>query len=136
MRPDPVPAAALFALVAALLGAVGVGLGAFGAHGLKERLGAAGLETWHTAVTYHLTHTLALLAVAVWLRSATPPSTLPLGIAGWCFAAGVLAFSGSLYVLALGGPRLFGPVTPLGGLFFLIGWVALAWAAVAGSQTS
>jgi len=119
--------------VAALLGAAGVGLGAFGAHGLKAQLGADGLDTWQTAVTYHLIHVLAMLAVGVWLRAAALSGhVLPGGtaLAGWSFAAGVLLFSGSLYLLALGGPRWLGPVTPLGGAAFIFGWLALAWAAV------
>ncbi|MFW6092323.1 MAG: DUF423 domain-containing protein [Pseudomonadota bacterium] len=133
--------AQVFGVVAAIYGASGVALGAFGAHGLESRLGAAGLETWRTAVSYHLFHTLALLAVAVWMRTAgvDGPARGALALAGWCFVAGVLAFSGSLYALALnatapgGGSsvvRLLGPVTPLGGLAFIAGWLALAWAAL------
>lgn len=121
-------AAQLFLFIGALYGASGVALGAFGAHGLRAQLGAAGLETWQTAVTYHLVHALALLAVGLWAR--LQPGALPLSVAGWSFAAGVLMFSGSLYVLALGGSRVFGPVTPLGGLAFLTGWLALAWGAL------
>lgn len=119
--------------VAALLGAAGVGLGAFGAHGLRGQLGAQGLETWQTAVTYHLIHALAVLAVGVWLRvaaTAGPAAPAATAFAGWSFAAGVLLFSGSLYLLALGGPRWLGPVTPLGGVAFILGWLVLAWAAL------
>lgn len=122
-----------FLTIAALYGASGVMLGAFGAHALSARLGG-GLATWQTAVSYHLIHALALLGVGLWLRfamadaAATPH--LALTLAGWSFVAGVLLFSGSLYVLALGGPRIFGPITPLGGIAFMIGWLALAWAAV------
>lgn len=112
--------------IAALLGALGVGLGAFGAHGLKARLGAS-LGTWETGVSYHLTHALALFGVAVLLRVAGDATLLR--SAGWLFAFGVLAFSGSLYLLALGGPRWLGPVTPLGGLAFMAGWACIAvWA--------
>lgn len=117
--------------VAALLGAIGVGLGAFGAHGLQSQLGAQGLETWQTAVTYQLIHALAVLTVGVWLRVASPAAVpAATAFAGWSFAAGVVLFSGSLYLLALGGPRWLGPVTPLGGVAFILGWLALAWAAV------
>jgi len=126
------PGAALLT-VAALLGASGVGLGAFGAHGLKSQLGAQGLDTWQTAVTYHLIHALAALAVGVWLRAAAltgHPAPAGVTFAGWSFAAGVLLFSGSLYLLALGGPRWLGPVTPLGGVAFILGWLALVWAAL------
>ncbi|MDZ7668438.1 MAG: DUF423 domain-containing protein [Gammaproteobacteria bacterium] len=125
--------ATAFLAIAAALGALGVVLGAFGAHGLKAHLGNAGLETWQTAVTYQLIHTLALLAVGIWLRLGDPAAhstAAALVIAGWAFVAGVLLFSGSLYALALGGPRLLGPVTPLGGLAFIVGWLALLWAAL------
>jgi uncharacterized membrane protein YgdD (TMEM256/DUF423 family) len=120
-----------FLFVAAVLAATGVGLGAFGAHGLKARLGDA-LGTWETGVSYHLLHALALFGVAVLLR-VIGDATL-LRSAGWLFAFGVLAFSGSLYALALGGPRMLGPVTPLGGLAFIAGWVCIAvWAVRADS---
>ena len=114
-------------LVAALLGAAGVGLGAFGAHGLRARLDARALEIWETAVWYHLIHAVALLALALSPHAAT------LRGAGWLFTAGIAGFSGSLYLLALGiGPRsVLGPITPLGGLAFVAGWLWLARAALA-----
>ena len=130
------PAGAAFLLIAAVYGASGVALGAFGAHGLRSHVTAAALDTWQTAVTYHLVHTLALLAVGLWLRlsaGASAVTAAPEGAlltAGWCFALGVLLFSGSLYALALGGPRVLGPVTPLGGVAFIAGWLALLWAAL------
>lgn len=125
------PAGSVFLLIAAVYGACGVALGAFGAHGLKSQLGASGLATWQTAVTYHLIHALALLLTGLWLRFAGGFGTsLPLLVAGWAFVIGVLLFSGSLYVLALGGPRALGPVTPFGGVSFIAGWVALIWAAL------
>jgi uncharacterized membrane protein YgdD (TMEM256/DUF423 family) len=93
---------------------LGIGLGAFGAHGLADQLAETGrLANWETATLYHLIHGLALFAVA---RS----SSRPLGY-GW-FLAGIVLFSGSLYVLALTGITKFGAITPLGGLCFLIGW--------------
>lgn len=110
--------------VAALLGAAAVGLGAFGAHGLRERLEPSELATWQTAVHYHLLHAVALLAVALF-GTATGRS---LRAPAWLFAAGVLLFSGSLYALALGGPHVLGPVTPLGGLCLIAGWISLAGA--------
>lgn len=118
-------------LVAGIYGACGVALGAFGAHGLKSHLAPEALATWQTAVTYHLIHAVALLIVGVWLRFAGPTGvagTGALAVAGWSFVVGVLLFSGSLYVLALGGPRALGPVTPVGGLAFIVGWLALCWA--------
>lgn len=118
-----------FLVIAGVYGALGVALGAFGAHGLKTQLGAAGLEAWQTAVNYHLVHTLALLAVGLWLRLVGPTAAgFALPLAGWAFVIGVALFSGSLYLLALGGPRLLGPVTPLGGVAFIVGWLALVWA--------
>lgn len=108
---------------AGVLGFVGVGLGAFGAHGLKGTLEAAGqLENWKTAVFYQIVHAVGLVALA-----SHPPSTLKQ--VAWCWIAGTVCFSGSLYWIALGGPvRLLWPVTPLGGLLFLAGWGQLAWA--------
>ncbi|MCH2171789.1 DUF423 domain-containing protein [Myxococcota bacterium] len=108
---------------ASLLGAAGVALGAFGAHALKARLDAQQLQTWSTAVEYHLVHAVALLAVVLW-GNATGRSVQP---SAALFTAGILAFSGSLYALALGGPRWLGPITPLGGLCFVGGWISLAW---------
>jgi uncharacterized membrane protein YgdD (TMEM256/DUF423 family) len=107
-------------LAAGLLGFTGVALGAFGAHGLKAILEPAGkLEIWKTAVFYQLIHAVALLAVAGWAEPVARKI-------GWCWISGVLLFSGSLYGLALGGPRILGPITPLGGVAFLIGWGWLA----------
>jgi uncharacterized membrane protein YgdD (TMEM256/DUF423 family) len=123
--------ARVFIVVAALYGATGVILGAFGAHALRSQLADNATAVWQTAVQYHLVHALALLGVGLWLRFADPlhpPIQWPLAVAGWSFAAGVVLFSGSLYALALGGPRVLGPVTPLGGLAFISGWLALAWA--------
>ncbi|MBI2815089.1 MAG: DUF423 domain-containing protein [Opitutae bacterium] len=103
-------------IAAGFLGFTGVALGALGAHALKDTLAANGTTaTWQTAVLYHLIHAVAL---------ATGP-TAP-GV-GRCWAAGVVLFSGSLYWLALGGPKLLGPITPLGGVALLAGWALLAW---------
>ena len=105
--------------VAAGVAFLGVMLGAFGAHALKDQLVELGtLEAWKTAVLYQLVHAVVLLVLAE--RACVKRSG-----AWWAwgfFAAGVVLFSGSIYGLALGGPRFLGPVTPLGGLAFLIGW--------------
>jgi uncharacterized membrane protein YgdD (TMEM256/DUF423 family) len=114
-------------LVAALgstLAAVAVAAGAFGAHGLKGRLGEADLAIFETAVRYHLIHAVALLAVA-WAMDRWPGGGGP--IAATLILAGVLIFSGSLYFLVLTGPRWLGAVTPLGGLCLIGGWLILAW---------
>lgn len=111
-------------LVGTLLAATGVALGAFGAHALKTRLDDAMLAVWQTAVLYHLVHAVGIVAIALAAR-ALPGSAW----AGWLLVAGVLLFSGSLYVLALTGVRAFGAVTPLGGVAFIAGWLVLAGAA-------
>ncbi len=113
-------------LAAGILGATGVALGAFGAHTLREvLLQRGGTIPWDTAVRYHLLHAVALLALAAWTRS-TP--TVP-GAVAWAarlWVIGTVLFAGSLYGLALGGPHWLGPVTPLGGLALISGWVCLA----------
>ena len=109
-------------IAGALAAAAGVTLGAFGAHALKARLSPAMLDVWQTAVQYHLVHALAMVAIALAARPAFTP-------AGWLLGAGILLFSGSLYLLAFTGARWLGAVTPLGGLAFILGWLWLAWAA-------
>jgi uncharacterized membrane protein YgdD (TMEM256/DUF423 family) len=118
--------------IAALLAAVGVGLGAFGAHGLKERLLETDqLENWHTAVRYQMWHALALLAWVA-LRDRRSLS----GATGWCFLVGTLLFSGSIYGLALGGPgAVLGPITPLGGALLIFGWVVMAVSALRADES-
>jgi len=111
--------------LAALLMFIAVALGAFGAHALKARLSADMLGVWQTAVQYHAWHALALLAVGLMLRNW--PELAPLQWAGWLFVVGIVLFSGSLYALALTGTRFLGAITPLGGVAFLVGWLALAW---------
>ena len=113
----------LWLLVASVLGAIGVGLGAFGAHGLRERLSPDQLSSWETAVTYQLLHAVVLAALAS--AGEGRPIQLPAAL----FTAGIVLFSGSIYLLALGGPRWLGPVTPIGGASLIAGWLALAWVA-------
>lgn len=112
-----------FALAGSISGFLAVAAGAFGAHALRARLSPGALLTFETAARYQMYHALALLAVA-WAASRWPGE--PIRAAGWLFVAGTVVFSGSLYGLALTGPRWLGAVTPLGGLLFLGGWVALA----------
>lgn len=104
----------------ALFAAVAVGLGAFGAHGLKARLTSEMLGVWQTAVQYHAWHALGLLAVGLSAPSGWSKA------AGYLLAVGIVLFSGSLYALALGAPKALGAVTPLGGLAFILGWLAFA----------
>ncbi len=115
-----------FLMLAAFFGFTGVGLGAFAAHGLKNRLTPEYLTIFHTGVTYQLVHTLALLGVA--LLATQIPGRL-LTWAGASFAIGILLFSGSLYLLTLTGISKLGIVTPFGGLAFLAGWLCLGLAA-------
>ena len=122
----------LFLALSALNGFLAVALGAFGAHGLRSRLagladGAERLDWWRTAATYHLAHALALGLVAVLVARSAGTA---LSVAGYAFLAGIALFSGSLYVMVLSGVRALGAVTPVGGLAFLVGWAALAWAAL------
>jgi uncharacterized membrane protein YgdD (TMEM256/DUF423 family) len=109
-------------LLVGVVGASAVLLGAFGAHALRASLDAAHYELWHTAVEYHFWHALAL-AVAVLCGAGKAQR-----VAALAFALGILMFSGSLYALALGAERWIGLVTPLGGVAFMVGWVALGMA--------
>lgn len=116
-------------LIGALAGFLGVGLGAFGAHGLRSRLSPEMLAVFETAVRYQMYHAFALLLTAAAIGRLGDARWLV--VAGWCFAAGIVLFSGSLYALALTGVSVLGAVTPLGGVAFLIGWGCLALFAVA-----
>ncbi|MBI3972675.1 MAG: DUF423 domain-containing protein [Chloroflexi bacterium] len=116
----------LFFLLGAVFALLAVGLGAFGAHALRDRLPADLLAVFETGVRYHFYHALGLLAVAY------AANRWPVGqttAAGWLFVAGIVLFSGSLYLLAITGTRWLGAITPFGGLAFLAGWAALIWAA-------
>jgi uncharacterized membrane protein YgdD (TMEM256/DUF423 family) len=113
-------------LFAALSGVVMVALGAFAAHGLKSQLPPYLLDVFNTGVQYQAWHTLALLGCGLWARIMPTKAVL---YAALFFATGILLFSGSLYALALTGIKWFGPITPLGGICFIIGWAALAMAA-------
>jgi len=112
--------------VAAVLGALGVALGAFGAHGLRERLGPEDLATLETGARYQLYHALALLGVGAWL------DRLPGGKLVWAarlFVFGSVVFAGSLYLLVLTSARWLGAITPFGGVALIGGWVLIALAA-------
>ena len=114
-------------VLGALSAFAAVGLGAFGAHALSSRFTPERADMFETGVRYHLVHALALFVV-VFLRTIGPDAASE-SVAGFLFAAGIVLFSGSLYVLALTGVRRWGIVTPFGGICFLIGWLALGWAA-------
>lgn len=104
--------------------ALAVALGAFGAHGLKNRLPADLLTVYHTGVEYHFYHALGLLLVGA--IAGFYPSVSGVQWAGALLLAGIVIFSGSLYALALSGVRVLGAVTPIGGVAFIAGWITLA----------
>ena len=108
-----------FAPLAALLLAIAVGTGAFGAHALKEKLDVYALGVWEKAVFYQFVHSLGMLITALSVKRSDTVC--------WLFLAGILLFSGSLYLLALTGVRTLGAVTPLGGVAFIAAWLMLAW---------
>ncbi len=113
-------------ILGALAGALGVLMGAFGAHALRTRLTPEMRAVYETGAQYHLVHAVAVLAAA-WAAARWPNSSA--SAAGWCFLAGIALFSGSLYALSLSGLRVMGAITPLGGLALIAGWLLLAWAA-------
>lgn len=117
----------VFVLLAAFFGFTGVALGAFAAHGLRERISAEHLAVFQTGVHYQMIHALALLAVAL---LALHWQGRLLELAGGLFTLGILLFSGSLYLLVLVGIGRLGIITPIGGLAFLAGWLCLALAAL------
>ena len=118
----------LFLLLAAILGGLSVGSGAFATHALREKLSERSLEIFETGARYQMYHALALLLVAVLLsRTESPPPALV--ATGWLFIIGIAIFSGSLYALSLTGIKSIGAIAPLGGAAFIAGWAALAFAA-------
>ncbi len=113
----------------ALLGAVAVTAGAFGAHGLAERLGPRELQLWETASRYLMYGGLALVLVGLF---GAQGARRGVAAAGWCLFAGSAIFSGTVFVLALGGPRWLGAITPIGGTLLIAGFLIFAWAALKG----
>ena len=117
-------------VVGALLGASAVMSGAFGAHALQGILSDKAAGWYDTAVTYHSTHALALLAAGLLnLQSVNGPGSRWIRTSAWCFCAGVLVFSGSLYVMAFTGITKLGMITPIGGALLIVGWLCMAWGA-------
>jgi uncharacterized membrane protein YgdD (TMEM256/DUF423 family) len=107
--------------VAAISGTIAVVAGAFGAHALKARLDPGQLESWATAAQYHLLHSVVLLALGLFAAYSGRPVKLPASL----FSAGIVLFSGSIYLLVLTKMRWLGPVTPIGGLLLILGWLSL-----------
>ncbi|MBP2001515.1 uncharacterized membrane protein YgdD (TMEM256/DUF423 family) [Paenibacillus shirakamiensis] len=116
-----------------LLGAIfmflAVALGAFGAHALKNKLSEDQLKVYQTGIQYHMAHSLALLILGI-MAHILPTASNTIVMAGWFICTGIVLFSGSLYVLSLTGIRKLGAITPMGGLFFLAGWVVTAIAII------
>jgi uncharacterized membrane protein YgdD (TMEM256/DUF423 family) len=117
----------IFVVLGALLAGLGVAAGAFAAHALRAQLEPRMLEIFETAVRYQMYHALALFAAA-WVFQQTQAAAAQ--FAGWAFLIGILLFSGSLYLMALTGVRALGAVTPFGGVAFIVGWLALGFAAL------
>ena len=113
----------------AALGLVGVAAGAFGAHAIRDRVTPERLANWQTAADYQLWHALAAIVAGF---AATRWASGSAAAAGWCFAGGVVVFSGSLYALALTDRRKLGAITPVGGVVLLAGWALLLIAAIRG----
>ncbi|PEN13229.1 hypothetical protein CRI94_11350 [Longibacter salinarum] len=114
----------LFLVIGALAAGIAVAAGAFGAHGLESRVTPDRLETFKTGVAYQMYHALALLAVAWASAQFSAPAV---SYAGYCFIAGMVIFSGSLYILVLTDTSWLGAITPIGGVAFIAGWLLLAW---------
>lgn len=108
--------------VSAVVGFLGVALGAFGAHGLKGRVPENLLAAYHTGVLYHLIHAVALLSLALYSRATSAPVSVPAAL----LLCGIVLFSGSLYAMTLTGITRLGIITPFGGLCFLAAWVMIA----------
>jgi len=113
--------------LACVMGALAVGIGAFGAHGLRGKISPDLLEIYETGVKYHFYHALALLALGLAVPALWQSKWAPL--AGGAWTIGILIFSGSLYLLAITGVRWLGAITPIGGVAFILGWVFLLLAA-------
>jgi uncharacterized membrane protein YgdD (TMEM256/DUF423 family) len=118
----------LFILLGGLNAFIAVALGAFGAHGLEGKLSERMLEVWKTGVTYHMFHAMGLILIGLLVSKF--PSASSFTTAGWVMLVGIILFSGSLYALSTTGIKVFGPITPIGGLAFLIAWVFVMIGAV------
>ncbi|GAB1768165.1 DUF423 domain-containing protein [Priestia aryabhattai] len=118
----------LFLIIGAINAMLAVALGAFGAHGLEGKISEKYLEVWKTGVQYQMFHAIGLFVIA-FLLSKFPQSSL-LTASGWIMFAGIVLFSGSLYVLSTSGIKVLGAITPLGGVAFIVAWILIVVAAV------
>lgn len=119
-----------FIIAGAVNAAIAVAFGAFGAHALKEKLSEHYLAIWETAVQYQMFHAIGLLAVGILMSSSLMGPSTQLTWAGYLLLAGIIIFSGSLYVLSLSGIGILGAITPIGGVAFIAGWIMLIIAAI------
>ncbi len=118
-----------FLIAGALNALLSVAFGAFGAHMLEGRVADKYLDTWQTAVQYQMFHAIGLMAVAILMSSSLLGPLSSLNWAGYLMLAGIIIFSGSLYVLSLTGISILGAITPIGGVAFIAGWIMLIVAA-------
>ncbi|WP_342513293.1 DUF423 domain-containing protein [Sporosarcina sp. FSL K6-1522] len=119
-----------FIIAGAINAAIAVAFGAFGAHALKEKLSEYQLGIWETAVQYQMFHAIGLLAIGILMSSSLFGASTQLTWAGYLLLAGIIIFSGSLYVLSLSGIGILGAITPIGGVAFIAGWIMLIIAAI------
>ncbi|MGA8942135.1 MAG: DUF423 domain-containing protein [Thermoactinomyces sp.] len=119
----------LFVILGSINMAIAISMGAFGAHGLADQVTEKMLATWNTGAEYHLIHALGLIAVGLLLSKRSDAADTLLKTGGWLLFAGIVLFSGSLYILVLTGIRNLGIITPFGGTSFVIGWLIIALAA-------
>ncbi|CAM3137753.1 DUF423 domain-containing protein [Filibacter tadaridae] len=119
-----------FIIAGAVNAAIAVAFGAFGAHALKDRLSEHYLAIWETAVQYQMFHALGLIIIGVLMSKSILGPITQLSWAGYLILAGIIIFSGSLYILSLSGIGILGAITPIGGVAFIAGWIMLIIAAV------
>jgi uncharacterized membrane protein YgdD (TMEM256/DUF423 family) len=124
----------LLLVFAGIAGLTAVAMGAFGAHAMRGVLTPDLTAIYQTGALYHLLHAAALFGAALLARDETQAT--PALVAGIAFAAGIIVFSGSLYVLSITGIRWLGAITPIGGVAFMVGWAALIWAGIRASSAS
>lgn len=120
----------LFVILGAANAFLSIALGAFGAHGLKDKLSAHYMDIYHTGVQYHMMHALGLILIGILSEKFVATQVGLIGWAGWLMFAGIIVFSGSLYILSITGVKVLGAITPIGGILFLLSWVLVIVAVV------
>ena len=120
----------LFVILGAANAFLSIALGAFGAHGLKDKLSAHYMDIYHTGVQYHMMHALGLILIGILSEKFVATQVGLIGWAGWLMFAGIIVFSGSLYILSITGVKVLGAITPIGGILFLLSWILVIVAVV------